>query len=173
MSDSEIKVTDKRMFTPDGKLREEYRHLEDEAGRAPEPAAAPEAPAREPAPAAPPSGGGGPAAARPGGAGPAPPPASAAGEGPPRVEIPTPGPGLGQVGFYDLVSLLAEPVALYLGDAKLPDGESAENLELARLHIDLLDLLRAKTLGNLDASELAFLDEVLYRLRMRYVQKRG
>ena len=27
MSDEGIKVTDRRMFTPDGELREEYRHL--------------------------------------------------------------------------------------------------------------------------------------------------
>src|SRR5947199_97232 len=31
MSDREIKVTDKRMFNPDGELREEYRFLEENA----------------------------------------------------------------------------------------------------------------------------------------------
>ena len=27
------------------------------------------------------------------------------------------------------MSLVAQPIAIYLGDAKLPDGESAENLD--------------------------------------------
>ena len=75
--------------------------------------------------------------------------------------------------FFDLVAMLAEPVALYLGDLALPDGEVAENLEMARLHIDLLDVLRQKTAGNLTAQESAFLEDLLYRLRVRYVQKRG
>ncbi len=69
--------------------------------------------------------------------------------------------------------MLAEPVSLYLGDIPLPDGQSAENLEMARLHIDLLDVLRQKTAGNVSAQESAVLEDVLYRLRLRYVQKRG
>ena len=64
-------------------------------------------------------------------------------------------------------------MALYLGDAELPDGGSAENLDMARLHIDLLDVLRRKTAGNLSVQESATMDDLLYRLRMRYVQKRG
>ena len=73
--------------------------------------------------------------------------------------------------FYDLVAMLAEPVPIYLGDVDLPTGESAENLEMARLHIDLLDVLREKTAGNLTAQENAFLEDLLYRMRVRYVQK--
>jgi hypothetical protein len=69
--------------------------------------------------------------------------------------------------------VLAEPVALYMGDAELPDGGSVENLDMARVHIDLLDVLRRKTAGNLSAQEAATLEDVLYRLRMRCVQKRG
>jgi hypothetical protein len=71
------------------------------------------------------------------------------------------------------VAILAEPVSLYLGDARLPDGRTMENLEMARLHIDLLAVLRDKTAGNLTAQELAFLEDLLYRLRVRYVQKQG
>ena len=81
--------------------------------------------------------------------------------------------GPGQPTFFDLVSVLAEPISLYLGDSTLPDGESMENLEIARLYIDLLEVLRQKSAGNLDPEEQKFLDELLYRIRMRYVQKRG
>ena len=91
----------------------------------------------------------------------------------PRLEIPGTPEGLGAPTFLDLVTLLAEPIALYLGDAELPNGESAENLEMARLHIDLLDVLRRKTAGNLEVGESRLLEDLLYRCRLRYVQKRG
>ena len=80
---------------------------------------------------------------------------------------------LPEPGFADLVSILAEPIALFLGDVQLPDGRSAENLDLARFHIDLLDVLKQKTESNLSQEESSVLEDLLYRLRMRYVQKSG
>ena len=180
MSDRELRVTDRRLFTPDGELRDEYKDLEK-------------------APAGPPAGEPGTAAAPGADAAPAPPPVSAPPDArpespPPADRRPTePAPAAGRAessaappldiplspgaygppSFYDLLGLLAEPVALYLGDARLPDGGSAEDLDMARLYIDLLDVLRSKTAGNLSAQETAALDDVLYRLRMRYVQKQG
>lgn len=136
---AEIKITDKRMFTPDGRLREESA---DGIG----PGAATEA-----------AGAGELEAALP------PPP-------PPATEPLQPPGGLS---FYDLLGVLAEPIALYLGELKLPDGETAENLDMARLHIDLLDVLRRCTAGNLATPESAALEDLLYRSRLRYVQKRG
>ncbi len=167
--DKGIKVTDKRMFTADGELREDYRDLgagaDSGAGRAaaggedapppaaakpaPEPAAATAKPAPEPGPA----------------------PASAESQRPP-LEIPGAPPGAGP-SFAELVSVMVEPIALYLGDARLPEGESMENLDAARFYIDLLDVLRAKTAGNLTAEESRMLEDILYQLRLRYVQKRG
>ena len=159
----EIKVTDKRMFTADGELREEYRFLSEKST----PEASDAAAAPEPEPGPPPQ--------------PEPPRRQAAVEldleDDPRFDLPDSGfpgsaPGMGP-SFYDLAAMLAEPAAIYLGDAPLPDGQWAENLEMARLHIDLLDVLRQKTAGNLAAQESAFLEDLLYRLRVRYVQKRG
>lgn len=164
MGDKDLKVTDKRMFTADGELREEYRHLEDEPD-----AAVPETPVSETAPEA---------AAMPREESRPPldplpePSADEASDAAPRLEIPGTPEGLGAPTFLDLVSLLAEPIALYLGDVELPDGKSAENLEMARLHIDLLDVLRRKTAGNLEAGEARLLEDLLYRCRLRYVQKR-
>lgn len=165
--DKQIKVTDKRMFLPDGELREEYRFLNEKSTAAPPPAAPAAGP--EPAPASP-----RPAAPRD------PSPflsqmdemdgMDAMGGGQPPLEMPGAPPGLGAT-FYDLVAMLAEPVPIYLGDVELPDGQSAENLEMAGLHIDLLDVLRQKTAGNLSAQENAFLEDLLYRMRVRYVQK--
>lgn len=161
VSDEKIKVTDKRMFTADGRLKEEYSFLAEPAAAtlAPEPA-----PSAAPVPPAAPS----PAtAARP------PMPPGYPEESAARLELPGTPPGLGRPTFYDLVSLLAEPIAIYLGDLELPTGESAENLEMARLHIDLLDVLRQKTAGHLSVQEAGFLEDLLYRSRVRYVQKRG
>jgi len=158
----EIKVTDKRMFTSEGRLKEEYRFLDEKSTSA----AAPE-PAPPPAPSQP-------AAPQ---AQVMPPeqdrwslePEPAAG-----MDFPDDGPvEIGGPSFYDLVAMLAEPVPIYLGDARLPDGQSAANLELARLYIDMLEILRQKTAGNLDPQERAFLEDLLYRLRVRYVQKMG
>ncbi len=148
------------MFTPDGRVREDYVEPAEsapaEAAVAPvvAPTAEPAAAAFESAPA--------PAAA----------PAAPAGSAAPPLELPGAPAGLGP-SFLDLVGVLAEPVPFYLGDAALPDGQTMENLDAARLHIDLLDVLRQRTAGNLTAQELGVLEDLLYRLRVRYVQKRG
>lgn len=165
VEETKVKVTDKRMFGPDGELREEYRFLAAEE----KPESKPEGKADEKL------------GEKPGEKPPASPPKAAAAEAPrpepparPREAPPGPPPGAagtGTASFLDLVSVLAEPVAIYLGDVQLPDGRSAENLEMAGLHIDLLDVLRSKTAGNLTAQEAAVLEDLLYRLRMRYVQK--
>ena len=151
----ELKVTDKRIFTAEGELKEEYKFLSEQASFA-EPAPPPPSPRDEPSV--------------------APPPSQPVGNGEPeasaRLELPSTPPGHGPT-FFDLVLLLAEPASLYLGDVELPDGQVAENLEMARAHIDLLDVLRQKTMGNLNVQEAAFLEDLLYRLRVRYVQKRG
>lgn len=157
----EIKVTDKRMFTPDGELREEYRFLKEKSTSpvATETASAPLP--REEASSEPPT------------TREAPRPAAPSPDARARVDLPETPPELGGPSFFDLVAILAEPVPIYLGDAPLPDGQDASNLEMARLHIDLLAVLRQKTAGNLTAQEAAFLEDLLYRLRVRYVQKRG
>ena len=160
----ELKVTDKRMFTPEGDLKEEYRFLGEKSTSTAqaEPAPAPE-PRAERGPASRETPREAPRRA------PEPPPQPAAG-----LEYPEEPPDLGEgPSFYDLVAMMAEPVPIYLGDARLPDGQAATNLEMARLHIDLLEILRQKTAGNLSAQERAFLEDLLYRLRVRYVQKRG
>jgi len=156
----EIKVTDKRMFTPEGELREEYRALMENATAPTESDVATE-PEPEP-PAAPP-----PARPEPAAAGRA--------EAPPDPELDLPSsmpPELGGPSFYDLAALLAQQATVYLGDMALPGGQSIEDPEEARMYIDLLDVLRQKTLGNLTAQESTFLEDLLYQLRVRYVQKR-
>jgi len=166
VANDEIKVTDKRMFTPEGELKDEFRHLEDSAAEAPP---APEAVAD----AEPVIDQDSPRAPDPSEEAPASEPQRASEPERGRVEIPLASEGQDDLSFFDLVGLVAQPVAIYLGDAKLPGDESAENLDMARLHIDILEVLKNKTAGNLTAQEDAFLEDLLYQLRLRYVQKRG
>lgn len=56
-----------------------------------------------------------------------------------------------------------------LGEAEREEQEV--NLDVARRLIDLLDLLRDRTRGNLKPEEARFLDACLQQLRMRYLEK--
>ena len=151
MSERGLKVTDRRMFTPDGELREEYRDLQEAPAVAPATVEPPPQAAPAPASASEPQ--------------PAPPPAAA----PPR-EAPAPEAEAGKPGFQDLIGLLAEPAMIYLREAHGADPQTAsQSLELARLHIDLLGTLKSKTSGNLSPAEAAMLDDVIFQLRSGYV----
>jgi hypothetical protein len=70
---------------------------------------------------------------------------------------------------------LATTAAIHLGDLADPQtGERPElNLEGAAQMIDILTLLDEKTRGNLTAEERQVLDQVLYELRMRFVEVSG
>lgn len=74
--------------------------------------------------------------------------------------------------FETLIQSLAHTALMHLGDAPHPEGTAVEpNLALAKQTIDLIGVLETKTKGNLDGHEERFLMQVLYDLRMRYVEK--
>lgn len=80
-------------------------------------------------------------------------------------------PELVPAGFMGLVQLLAMQAMVGLGGLAGPPGqEIPPNLELAKHHIDLLDVLDAKTKGNLSPEEKRLLDTTLHQLRMAYVE---
>ena len=76
------------------------------------------------------------------------------------------------VTFLGFVLSLAATVALHFGD--MPDPQTGQapkpNLAAAGHLIDILALLEQKTRGNLTAEERSVLDQVLYELRMRYIE---
>jgi hypothetical protein len=80
-----------------------------------------------------------------------------------------------QLSFTAFVLSLASTAAIHFGD--LPDPMSGEtsplNLEGATQMIEILGLLEQKTRGNLTAEEREVLGQVLYELRMRYVEAAG
>jgi hypothetical protein len=61
---------------------------------------------------------------------------------------------------------------VHFGDVADPNtGERhAPNLPLAQQMIDILAMLEEKTRGNLSAEERQLIDQVLYELRMRFVE---
>jgi hypothetical protein len=74
--------------------------------------------------------------------------------------------------FSSLVVLLYFPALIQLGLMEDPvSGERRENLTLARRNIDLLDLLKDKTKGNLEADEEKFLEDALGQLKLAYLKK--
>lgn len=69
---------------------------------------------------------------------------------------------------------LAVEALIGLGDMAHPaTKKQAVNLTQAKYIIDLLGLLEEKTKGNLTADEAKMLKDVLYQLRMRYLNKSG
>jgi Domain of unknown function (DUF1844) len=77
--------------------------------------------------------------------------------------------------FTAFVISLASTAAIHFGD--LPDPVSGERAELnltgAAQMIEILSLLEQKTKGNLTAEERQVLEQVLYELRMRFVEASG
>ena len=77
--------------------------------------------------------------------------------------------------FTAFVVSLATTAAIHLGDLADPaTGERLEsNLEGATQMIEILSLLEEKTRGNLTAEERQILEQVLYELRVRYLEASG
>jgi hypothetical protein len=82
---------------------------------------------------------------------------------------------MGDLSFTTFVVSLASSAAIHFGDLPDPNtGEPAEiNLEGAAQMIDILALLEEKTRGNLTLEERQVLEQVLYELRLRFVESTG
>lgn len=75
------------------------------------------------------------------------------------------------VTFPTFIVSLASSAMVHLGETPDPmSGQTEIDLPLARNSIDLLDLLKEKTKGNLDADEARLLDSLLYDLKVRFVE---
>ena len=76
------------------------------------------------------------------------------------------------VSFSAFVVSLATTAAVHFGDVADPSSgqKPAPNFEAAGDAIEMLALLEEKTKGNLTDEEERFLKQVLYELRVRYVE---
>jgi hypothetical protein len=142
-----IKVSDFRMFTPDGELKPEYRDLDDAssgpADAAGESAAQALVEDRAPAPAG-----------------------SAPAEGARDT-------GDAEPDFIDLVRSLATSAYAALGLLGEAGTPAARDLPGARRMIEWLALIERKTRNNLTFAEQDLLTRALYELRMAYVEASG
>ena len=79
------------------------------------------------------------------------------------------------ISFAAFVLSLAHTAAVHFGDIPDPvSGQLSEaNLPAAQQMIDILSLMEAKTRGNLTAEERQMLEQVLYELRVRFLQASG
>jgi hypothetical protein len=156
---SEIKVTDKRIFTAEGEIREEFKQEVTPVDPAAKPvsAAAPEPakPAPEAAKAAPPSA----RAAEP----------PAADRRNKSVADKALNPG---TPFADFVEPLIAQAYMSLGMLRNPyDPKPKLDAAAARQMIEMLTMLKEKTNGNLTADEDDFLSTHLGELKLAFVQR--
>lgn len=83
----------------------------------------------------------------------------------------TSGAELPHTDFTTFVLSLSHSALMHLGEAPHPEtGRVEKNLPLARQTIDLIAMLDEKTKGNLTGAEERLLAQLLFDLRMRYVE---
>lgn len=78
---------------------------------------------------------------------------------------------LSKIDFSNFILSLNTSALIHMGD--IPDPQSRQriyDIQSAKQTIDILQLLKSKTEGNLDAEENQLLDDVIYDLRMKYVK---
>ncbi len=78
--------------------------------------------------------------------------------------------------FSSFILSLVRTAAVHLGDVEDPvsGAKNEPNLVAAQQMIDILGLLQEKTQGNLTEAEAQLLEQVLYELRLRFVDvKKG
>ncbi len=78
---------------------------------------------------------------------------------------------LPEVTFSSFLLSLSSSVLLHLGEIADPQsGEKKEDLPLAKQSIDIISMLKDKTVGNLTEEEQKLMENLLYDLRMRFVK---
>ena len=75
--------------------------------------------------------------------------------------------------FSSFVLSLSTTVMYHFGDFPDPVTKKAErNLVAAKQTIDMLNMIKTKTVGNLDNNERELMEGILYELMMRYVKEK-
>jgi hypothetical protein len=142
--DESFKVVDRRLFTAEGEFRKDVAEQQDREHEAHPPAKSSATPA----------------------AGNANKPAPAAQPAPVAAETPKRAPA-----FENLVRSLGQNAAMLLGGYADPrTGQPMLDLEGAREMIDMLDVLREKTRGNLAPEEDSLLIDVLGNLKLAFME---
>jgi hypothetical protein len=75
------------------------------------------------------------------------------------------------VDFTTFILSLSHSALMHLGEAPSESGQLEVNLPLARQTIDLIAMLEEKTKGNLSGDEERLTAQILFDLRMRFVER--
>ncbi|MGQ9853361.1 MAG: DUF1844 domain-containing protein [Candidatus Oleimicrobiaceae bacterium] len=74
--------------------------------------------------------------------------------------------------FFNLVMMFHTSAMQHMGKLKNPLTDKIErDLLQAQMSIDMLDMLKAKTRGNLSENESRFLDRMISELKLNYVDE--
>ena len=77
-----------------------------------------------------------------------------------------------KIDFGSFLLIYIQTALIHLGELDDPVEKKPQvNLDAARQIIDILDMLKEKTRGNLNRQEEHYLEGMLFDLRMRYVEK--
>ena len=88
-----------------------------------------------------------------------------------QVRSPSRGEPLPEISFSTFVMGLSTQALMHLGEIPNPvDKKTNIDFEGAKQMIDILGILQKKTNGNLETDEQALIEDVLYNLRMRYLE---
>lgn len=87
-------------------------------------------------------------------------------------QTPQAAPGeLPAIDFSTFILSMSQSAMVHMGETPLPGGGvMKQDLTLAKQTIDILDLIRQKTQGNLTPEEAELLRELLYNLRLAFVK---
>jgi hypothetical protein len=78
-----------------------------------------------------------------------------------------------EVTFSSFILSLSTTVMYHLGDFPDPaTNKVKKNLAAAKQTIDMINMIKIKTAGNLDNDEKGLLEGILFELMMRYVKER-
>jgi hypothetical protein len=77
-----------------------------------------------------------------------------------------------EISFGTFLMSLSTQALMYLGEIPNPaTGKTETDLAAARELVDIVGMLKDKTRGNLDPGESQLIEQILYDLRMHYVEK--
>jgi hypothetical protein len=78
---------------------------------------------------------------------------------------------LPEINFSTFVISLSTQALMHLGEIASPlSGKVETDISVAKQMIDILGMLREKTRGNLNAGEERLIEDILFDLRMKYVE---
>lgn len=79
---------------------------------------------------------------------------------------------LPEINFATFILSLNSSAMLHFGDFEDPvSGKKEKNLTMAKQTIEMIDMLKEKTKGNLTPEEEMLLENILYELKIRYVKE--